>query len=152
MTVVDDREAARRTPTGRVYLDADSHVVETPDWLAPYADPDIRPRLRELDLGAAAASRPARRSTGPAPAPSPARPPLRDDQTVMSAKGWSALGAFDAAERTEALDLLGFHRQLVFSTFAPTQFESEQRPRPAVRRAAGARPGRSSTSAPTTTG
>ena len=44
----------------------------------------------------------------------------------MSSKGWTALGAFDAAERTEALDLLGFHRQLVFSTFAPTQFESER--------------------------
>ena len=42
------------------------------------------------------------------------------------AKGWAALGAFDTAERSRALDLLGFHRQLVFSTFAPTQFEGDR--------------------------
>jgi predicted TIM-barrel fold metal-dependent hydrolase len=40
----------------------------------------------------------------------------------MGAKGWHALGAFDPAERSRALDLLGFERQLVFSTFAATQF------------------------------
>jgi predicted TIM-barrel fold metal-dependent hydrolase len=32
------------------------------------------------------------------------------------------LGAFDPAERSRALDLLGFDSQLVFSTFAATQF------------------------------
>ena len=40
----------------------------------------------------------------------------------MDAKGWSALGAFDPTDRSRALDLLGFDAQLVFSTFAPTQF------------------------------
>jgi len=44
---------------------------------------------------------------------------------LMKAKGWSALGAFDPAERSRALDLLGFDRQLVFSTFAATQFASD---------------------------
>jgi predicted TIM-barrel fold metal-dependent hydrolase len=43
----------------------------------------------------------------------------------MGAKGWSALGAFDPAERTRALDLLGFDKQLVFSTFAATQFAGD---------------------------
>ena len=37
-------------------------------------------------------------------------------------KGWNAFGAFDAAERTKALDDLGFAKQLVFSTFASTQY------------------------------
>ena len=37
--------------TGRTYLDADSHVVETPEWLEPFADPAIRDRIRQLDLG-----------------------------------------------------------------------------------------------------
>ena len=32
--------------TGRTYLDADSHVVETPQWLEPFADPAIRERIR----------------------------------------------------------------------------------------------------------
>ena len=40
----------------------------------------------------------------------------------MDAKGWSGLGAFDAGERSRALDLLGFESQLVFSTFAAGQF------------------------------
>ena len=43
----------------------------------------------------------------------------------MAAKGWHALGAFDPAERSRALDLLGFDAQLVFSTFAATQFHLE---------------------------
>ncbi len=33
---------------GRVIHDADSHVVETPDFLVPWADPDIRARMRPL--------------------------------------------------------------------------------------------------------
>jgi predicted TIM-barrel fold metal-dependent hydrolase len=43
----------------------------------------------------------------------------------MKAKGWSALGAFDPGERTRALDLLGFEKQFVFSTFAAAQFASK---------------------------
>jgi len=35
---------------GRIIHDADSHVMETPDWLVPYADPDIRERLEPLRL------------------------------------------------------------------------------------------------------
>ena len=37
---------------------------------------------------------------------------------LLTRKGWHALGAFDPAERSRALDLLGFESQLVFSTFA----------------------------------
>ena len=33
---------------GRTYHDADSHVMETPDWLLPYADPGIRERMQPL--------------------------------------------------------------------------------------------------------
>jgi len=33
---------------GRTVHDADSHIVETPDWLVSYADPGIRERLRPL--------------------------------------------------------------------------------------------------------
>ena len=40
----------------------------------------------------------------------------------MLYKGWKALGAFDPAERTHALDLLGFNQQLVFTTFALSHF------------------------------
>jgi len=34
----------------RMYCDADSHIMETPDWVSKHADPEIRERLRPLDL------------------------------------------------------------------------------------------------------
>jgi predicted TIM-barrel fold metal-dependent hydrolase len=106
---------------GRTFYDADSHLMETSDWLAAYADPGLRERLHPLSLGQggpladeAVASADARRAD-------PELDPEADAQ-LMVRKGWSALGAFDSAERSRALDLLGFERQLVFTTFASTQF------------------------------
>ena len=39
--------------TGRRYLDADSHLMELPGWLAQFADPGVRERIRPLHLGGA---------------------------------------------------------------------------------------------------
>ena len=108
---------------GRVFYDADSHVMELGDWLPQYADPAIRERIRPLALGAAGqlaeqAVADAARRRGDRDA---AR---RLEDALMNAKGWSALGAFDPTERSRALDLLGVDKQLVFSTFAATQFAS----------------------------
>jgi predicted TIM-barrel fold metal-dependent hydrolase len=109
---------------GRTYYDADSHLMELSDWLAPYADPDVRDRIRPLALGGAGAlaadavrAAEARRSDPSAAA--------ELEQDVMGPKGWGALGAFDPGERSRVLDLLGFDSQLVFSTFAATQFASD---------------------------
>ena len=41
---------------------------------------------------------------------------------VAGPKGWAAYGAIDPDERRKALDDLGFARQLVFTTFAGSQF------------------------------
>ena len=41
---------------------------------------------------------------------------------VAGPKGWAAYGAISPAERRKALDDLGFARQLVFTTFAGSQF------------------------------
>lgn len=32
----------------RLIHDADAHIVETPEWLEPYADPDTRPKLKPI--------------------------------------------------------------------------------------------------------
>ncbi|HEY2814944.1 MAG TPA: amidohydrolase family protein [Acidimicrobiales bacterium] len=106
---------------GRVYYDADSHLMETSDWLVAYADPDMRDRIRPLYLGGAgkladAAVRDADQRKAGAVAPEDI------EAGLMTRKGWSAYGAFDSTERSHALDMLGFDKQLVFSTFAPTQF------------------------------
>jgi predicted TIM-barrel fold metal-dependent hydrolase len=109
---------------GRVYYDADSHLMELSEWLVQYADPGLRERLRPLYLGAAGAL--ATRAVADAESrrsdPEAAR---ALEANLMGAKGWSALGAFDPSERSRALDLLGVQKQLVFSTFAATQFISD---------------------------
>jgi predicted TIM-barrel fold metal-dependent hydrolase len=105
----------------RVICDADSHVMELSDWLPAYADPSIRDRIRPLYLGGAGkladeAVRQAEARRGDDAAAAAI------EADLLTRKGWHALGAFDPAERSRALDLLGFESQLVFSTFAPTQF------------------------------
>jgi predicted TIM-barrel fold metal-dependent hydrolase len=101
--------------------DADSHLMELTDWLPQYADPDVRDRIRPLALGGAGkladdAVRNAEARRGDADAAAAL------EHELLTAKGWHALGAFDPSERSRVLDLLGFDSQLVFSTFAPTQF------------------------------
>ena len=116
---------------GGVYADADSHLMEPGDWLIEYADPDLRDRLRPLRLGAAG------RDAAEAVRSAVQRrhsATLTDEVEgeVMKAKGWHALGAFDAADRSRALDLLGFESQLVFSTFAGNPVRRRRR-HPALR-------------------
>jgi predicted TIM-barrel fold metal-dependent hydrolase len=106
---------------GRVYYDADSHLMELPDWLEQFADASTRERMRSLNLGGAGklakeAVDAAAQRRGDASAAAAL------EGALMKAKGWNALGAFDPVERSRALDLLGFDRQLVFSTFAATQY------------------------------
>lgn len=105
----------------RRILDADSHIMELPGWLEEHADPADRDKLRPLHLGAAGAM--AQQAVDAAVARrGDAEAAARLEGALMKAKGWSALGAFDPAERSRALDLLGFQSQMVFATFATTQF------------------------------
>ena len=106
----------------RAMLDADSHIMETPDWVARHADPGIRDRLPALGLGKAGGATykliedavdKAKRRTADGRA---------IDGVIAGAKGWHAPGAFDGTERAKALDDLGFGRQLVFSTFSASQY------------------------------
>ena len=46
---------------------------------------------------------------------------LAEDRLLRD-KGWHAMGAFDPAERSRVLDLLGVEGQLVFATFATGRF------------------------------
>jgi uncharacterized protein len=106
---------------GRTYYDADSHIMELPDWLGGYVDEEMQGRIGRLQLGGAGrlAEQAVAQAAGRA-RDGAARAELED--RLMDAKGWGALGAFDPGERSRALDLLGFDRQLVFPTFASSQF------------------------------
>jgi predicted TIM-barrel fold metal-dependent hydrolase len=106
--------------TGRIYNDADAHIMEPASWLADYADAKTRAILKPLDLS----------KTGNMAAEFAHTGKFDDehwkkvdiDKNFMFIKGWAALGAFDPAERTRALDLLGFNRQLCFTSLAMGQF------------------------------
>ena len=100
---------------GRIFNDADSHIMESKDWLTSYADPKIRPRLAPLDLTMAGGKATdelvtaipgiiARRKSDPAAM-------ARAEANILERKSWHALGGFDPDERRRALDLLGYHRQ-----------------------------------------
>ncbi len=109
---------------GRTFYDADSHLMEFSEWLPQYADPQLRDRIRPLYLGGAGAKASEIIAQARARKGNPtAAKALEDD--IMGPKGWLALGALDPAERSRALDLLGVDKQLVFATFAFSQFISE---------------------------
>jgi predicted TIM-barrel fold metal-dependent hydrolase len=102
-------------------LDADSHVMELPGFLDDFVEPAFRGRLRDLEVEALkpalakATARAQRRRTDQAAA-------AAADENLMEDKGWMAVGAFSPDERSHALDLLGFRRQLVFATFASVMY------------------------------
>lgn len=103
---------------GRIYNDADSHVMETRDWLATYADPDIRERIPPPDFSRTGRMADALGRTHD----SAYWASVNLEENLMTLKGWDAYGANDPIQRTHALDLLGFNCQLVFPSIALGQF------------------------------
>ncbi|MHB1445191.1 MAG: amidohydrolase family protein [Acidimicrobiales bacterium] len=96
--------------------DADSHIMEPPDWLVPYADPGIREKLGPLyapvsSEGSDLIEHYARRHQDPSYR-------AEDRSQIMLRKNWAATGSFIKEDRPAALDLMGFASQLVFNTFA----------------------------------
>jgi predicted TIM-barrel fold metal-dependent hydrolase len=102
---------------GRPIHDADSHIVETPDWLVPYADPAIRPKLKPIYVSTVKPGEEQHIETIRARRNDPADR-AKGEAEIMLRKNWSALGSFLSEDRPRALDLLGFESQLVFNTFA----------------------------------
>ncbi|MDR3498928.1 MAG: amidohydrolase family protein [Parvibaculum sp.] len=107
---------------GRVFNDADSHIMELPDFLSAHADPALRDRMPSIGFGSGGKTAEGRISRykleGAAKDEKIARLLELGDSLIAGPKGYEALGAFDGGERKKALDLLGFAKQLVFSTFS----------------------------------
>ena len=107
-------------PDHRPYYDADSHIMELPDFLRVYADPDVRDELPLVDYTASIVTD---EEVGEIVAQGnrhseehvAAQIALGDD-LIAKSKEIQALGAFDPAHRSRAMDLLGFRKQLVFAT------------------------------------
>lgn len=102
---------------GRVYHDADAHIMESPDWLIERADPGVRERLRPVFVGSVRPGEEKHIEHWRKKHADPAERP-RAEAEIMLRKNWSALGSFVREDRPRALDLLGFSSQLVFNTFS----------------------------------
>jgi predicted TIM-barrel fold metal-dependent hydrolase len=100
----------------RTIHDADAHIMETPDWLAEYADPDQRERFAPVHVSAV---RPGESELIDRFRAQHADPSYRaeDEAQILLRKNWAATGSFIKEDRPAALDLLGFESQLVFNTF-----------------------------------
>lgn len=107
---------------GRVIHDADSHIMESLEWLPSYAEPSIRDRLLSLKLEAGGSGAAKAIKLAQARQQDAAATAAIAENVVAGPKGWAAYGAMDPSERRRALDDLGFSRQLVFTTFAGSQF------------------------------
>ena len=106
----------------RRIIDADSHLMEWPGFLTEHADPSVRAGLPAitgglsgLDVTATVRADDERR----------ALVALGDDLVRRGPKWHAALGATDGAERSSALDLLGFERQVVYSSLCASLFAIE---------------------------
>ncbi|HEY2387060.1 MAG TPA: amidohydrolase family protein [Candidatus Binatia bacterium] len=102
---------------GRVFHDADSHIVETPDFLVPWADPAVRERMRPLYVSTVKPGEEQSIESIRARRGDPTDRAAAEHE-LMTRKNWRALGSFIKEDRPRALDLLGFASQLVFNTFS----------------------------------
>jgi len=107
-------------PAHRPYYDADSHIMELPDFLKKYADPALREEIPEVSYSASIVTdeevavimdQGGRHSDDHI-----AAQVALGDRLIEASKEIQALGAFDSADRSKAMDLLGFRKQLVFAT------------------------------------
>jgi len=107
-------------PADRPIYDADSHIMELPDFLQKYADPDLRANIPAVSY---AASLVTDEEVAEIMARGGRHTPAHvvemiawGDNLIERSKEIQALGAFDGRERSKAMDLLGFRKQLVFAT------------------------------------
>ena len=107
-------------PTDRPFYDADSHIMELPDFLKAYADPDIRDDIPEVSYSASLVSNEevdVIMSQGGVHSAEHVQSMIDlGDKLIESSKEIQALGAFNKQDRTTAMDMLGFRKQLVFAT------------------------------------
>lgn len=107
-------------PANRAIYDADSHIMELPDFLKKYADPDVRDDIPEVNYSASLVTDEEvaviMDQGGQHSETHVADQIALGDALISQSKEIQALGAFNASDRSKAMDMLGFKKQLVFAT------------------------------------
>ena len=111
-------------PATRPYYDADSHIMELPDFLQIHAEPKDRDVVPEISFGSAAGSGIDRdlheyiQAGHKHDTKKVVELRALGDDILRGPKGYQALGAFNNEDRPAVLDMLGFKKQLVFASFS----------------------------------
>ena len=112
-------------PDSRAFYDADSHIMELPNFLKDYADPKLRDNIYEVSYSASLVTdeevAEIMANGGRHTEEHVAAQIAMGDGLIAKSKEIQALGAFNAGDRITALDMLGFKKQLVFATHSVVQ-------------------------------
>lgn len=100
--------------SGRVIHDADAHIMEVPGFLADHLEARHRATVTDAVLFPRREGFHSHRKEDHRDIADPAA--SFDEQQIMLAKNWDALGAFRKQDRARSVDLLGFASQLMFTT------------------------------------
>ncbi|WP_108812135.1 amidohydrolase family protein [Sphingorhabdus sp. Alg231-15] len=107
-------------PENRAIYDADSHIMELPDFLKSYADPGLRDEIPEVSYSASLVTDDEvsiiMEQGGQHSEDHKNSMIALGDDLIKTSKEIQALGAFNSSDRSKAVDLLGFRKQLVFAT------------------------------------
>ena len=102
----------------RIIFDADSHLMELPDFLSAHASADILDILPNLKKSLTGQFNPDTHEGKKGHRPENVKRLLELGDNLTKGPKWhDALGAFNGKERSQALDLLGFQKQVIFSSF-----------------------------------
>lgn len=104
----------------RILYDADTHIMELPDFLRKFADPDIREELPLVSYGRSIVTDEEVEvimSNGAQHSDEHKQALIAlGDRMITEVKEIQALGSFEKHDRVIANDMLGFIKQLVFAT------------------------------------
>ncbi|MEH6557387.1 MAG: amidohydrolase family protein [Oceanicoccus sp.] len=107
-------------PDDRAFYDADSHIMELPNFLKDYADPGIRDDIPEVSYSASLVSDEEvaviMDQGGQHSSEHKEKMISLGNDLIAESKEIQALGAFNKDDRKVAMDMLGFKKQLVFAT------------------------------------
>ena len=125
-------------PNHRPFYDADSHIMEKPDFLKAYADPSIRDQIAEVSYSASLVTEDEVAQImdqGGKHSDQHIKELIAlGDDLIAKSKEIQALGAFNKDDRKVAMDMLGFKKQLVFATHSVAQpFHPSSKVSPEIR-------------------
>ena len=107
-------------PDNRDFYDADSHVMELPNFIIDYADKEFKDLIPPVNYKASLVTdeevEEIVNNGGKHTKEHVEAQIALGDKLIAESKEIQALGAFNRADRSIAMDMLGFKKQLVFAT------------------------------------